>query len=68
VAERWLHRRIDEDAQLQGWSRGRTERVSSGFYTSQAMELVRAAAPGRPKQGPALSEGRSQYSASGVSS
>ncbi len=28
--------------------------------------LSRAAAPGRPKQGPALSEGRSPYSASGV--
>jgi hypothetical protein len=28
----------------------------------------RAAAPGRPKQGPALSEGRSLYSASGVQS
>jgi hypothetical protein len=28
----------------------------------------RAAAPGRPKQGPTLSEGRSPYSASGVSS
>ncbi len=27
---------------------------------------TRAAAPGRPKQGPALSEGRSTYSASGV--
>ena len=27
---------------------------------------MRAAAPGRPKQGPTLSEGRSQYSASGV--
>jgi hypothetical protein len=26
----------------------------------------RAAAPGRPKQGPTLSEGRSPYSASGV--
>lgn len=41
VAERWLHSRIDEDARLQGWSRGRTERVSSGFYTSQALELVK---------------------------
>jgi hypothetical protein len=30
--------------------------------------LFRAAAPGRPKQGPTLSEGRSPYSASGVSS
>ncbi len=29
---------------------------------------MRAAAPGRPKQGPTLSEGRSPYSASGVSS
>jgi len=29
---------------------------------------MRAAAPGRPKQGPALSEGRSTYSANGVSS
>ncbi len=28
--------------------------------------LMRAAAPGRPKQGPTLSEGRSPYSASGV--
>jgi hypothetical protein len=27
---------------------------------------TRAAAPGRPKQGPTLSEGRSPYSASGV--
>jgi hypothetical protein len=27
---------------------------------------TRAAAPGRPKQGPTLSEGRSLYSASGV--
>jgi hypothetical protein len=27
----------------------------------------RAAAPGRPKQGPTLPEGRSRYSASGVS-
>jgi hypothetical protein len=27
---------------------------------------IRAAAPGRPKQGPTLSEGRSTYTASGV--
>jgi len=27
---------------------------------------ARAAAPGRPKQGPTLSEGRSRYSAIGV--
>lgn len=30
--------------------------------------MNRAAAPGRPKQGPSLSEDRSPYSASGVSS
>ena len=42
IAERWLHRHIDADAQLQGWSRGRTERISSGFYTSQALELVKS--------------------------
>ena len=30
--------------------------------------MRRAAAPGRPKQGPTLSEGRSPYSASGVQS
>jgi magnesium-protoporphyrin O-methyltransferase len=42
VAERWLHRRIDEDAQLTSWMRGRTQRISSGFYTSQALELVKA--------------------------
>ena len=41
VAERWLYRRIDEDARMQDWMRGRTQRISSGFYTSQALELVR---------------------------
>jgi hypothetical protein len=30
--------------------------------------MTRAAAPGRPKQGPTVSEGRSSYSTSGVSS
>ena len=41
VAERWLHRRIEEDARMKDWTRGRTQRISSGFYTSQALELVR---------------------------
>jgi magnesium-protoporphyrin O-methyltransferase len=36
-----LHRRIGEDTQLQNWSCARTERISSGFYTSQALELVK---------------------------
>jgi hypothetical protein len=30
-----------------------------------SLEAQRAAAPGRPKQGPTLSEGRSTYSSSG---
>ncbi|CAN5377216.1 magnesium protoporphyrin IX methyltransferase [soil metagenome] len=41
VAERSLHRRIDGDADLQGWHIGRTQRIASGFYTSQALELVK---------------------------
>lgn len=41
VPERWLHRRIDEDAQMTSWKRGRTQRISSGFYTSQALELLK---------------------------
>lgn len=41
VAERKLHQRIDSDPRMQGWSRGRTQRISSGFYTSQALELLR---------------------------
>lgn len=41
VAPHWLHRQLDEAAPLSAWTRARTERVSSGFYTSQALELVR---------------------------
>ena len=42
VAEAKLRRRIGESAALASWSVGRTTRIASGFYTSQAMELVRA--------------------------
>lgn len=42
VAEHTLHRLITEHLDLQGWSRGRTQRIASGFYTSQALELVRS--------------------------
>lgn len=38
VAEDELRERL---AHLGGWSIGRTQRISSGFYTSQALELVR---------------------------
>jgi magnesium-protoporphyrin O-methyltransferase len=41
VAQSALYRMLAADASLQGWQRGRTERISSGFYTSQALELVR---------------------------
>jgi hypothetical protein len=29
---------VADYAVLQGWNKGRTERISSGFYTSQAIE------------------------------
>ena len=38
VSEAQLRRQL---ARLPNWRVGRTERISSGFYTSQAMELVR---------------------------
>ncbi|AOL95598.1 magnesium protoporphyrin IX methyltransferase [Porphyrobacter sp. LM 6] len=38
VAEDDLRARL---SRLSGWSIGRTERIASGFYTSQALELVR---------------------------
>jgi len=41
VAEPSLHKRIAEHPSVQDWRPGRTQRVASGFYTSQALELVR---------------------------
>lgn len=41
VAERNLQRRLDVHPRLQAWEARRSQRVASGFYTSQAMELVR---------------------------
>jgi magnesium-protoporphyrin O-methyltransferase len=41
VADAELTRQIAREARLSDWSAGRTERVASGFYTSQAMELRR---------------------------
>ncbi|MGL4241689.1 MAG: magnesium protoporphyrin IX methyltransferase [Beijerinckiaceae bacterium] len=41
IAERDLRRRIAMEPSLRLWSIGRTERISRGFYISQAMELVR---------------------------
>ncbi len=42
VAPRVLAKRLAEAVAPLGWHVGRTERVSHGFYTSQAMELVRS--------------------------
>jgi len=42
VREAKLRRLIGEHADLTAWRVGRTQRVASGFYTSQAMELVRS--------------------------
>ena len=39
VAPRTISRLIENEPGLQSWSIGRTERIASGFYTSQAMEL-----------------------------
>jgi magnesium-protoporphyrin O-methyltransferase len=41
VAEEHLWRLAAADAQLMHWKPGRSQRVSGGFYTSQALELKR---------------------------
>jgi magnesium-protoporphyrin O-methyltransferase len=41
VAERTLRRMLATDDGLALWANGRSQRVKSGFYTSQAMELLR---------------------------
>jgi len=37
-----ITRLLRDDAALSAWRAARTERIASGFYTSQALELVRA--------------------------
>lgn len=39
AAEAALRRKIDAAPTLTGWTAARTKKISSGFYTSQAMEL-----------------------------
>ena len=41
VEEDRLRRAIEAEPALADWRVGRTARISSGFYKSQAMELVR---------------------------
>ena len=42
LGERGLRQAIDGAPALAGWTTQRTQRISSGFYTSQALELVRS--------------------------
>ncbi|MBK1661441.1 magnesium protoporphyrin IX methyltransferase [Paracraurococcus ruber] len=42
VAEHRLRRRIEAEPALRGWRTARTQRIARGFYTSQALEVVRA--------------------------
>jgi len=41
LTERALRRRLAAEPALAAWRVGRTQRIVSGFYTSQAMELVK---------------------------
>ncbi|MFZ5558088.1 MAG: magnesium protoporphyrin IX methyltransferase [Pseudomonadota bacterium] len=44
VAERLLRRLLAEEPALRGWQPARTERIASGYYTSQALEVIPAPA------------------------
>jgi magnesium-protoporphyrin O-methyltransferase len=49
VAEARLRHLIGQEQALAAWLGGRTQRIASGFYTSQALELVmKSAADGAP--------------------
>jgi magnesium-protoporphyrin O-methyltransferase len=41
VSERYLKKLITEHPDLDDWSFGRSRRVTSGFYKSHALELLR---------------------------
>ena len=41
IEELVLRKQLALDARLTGWRVGRTQRITSGFYKSQAMELVK---------------------------
>jgi magnesium-protoporphyrin O-methyltransferase len=41
VSQSEIRRLIEREPQLRGWRIGRTRRVKSGFYKSQALELTR---------------------------
>jgi magnesium-protoporphyrin O-methyltransferase len=41
IAEARLRRAFGEEPALAGWAAGRTRRITTGFYISQALELTR---------------------------
>ncbi len=41
IAEKAMRARLQDDPRFDGWEIGRTERITKGFYTSQALELRR---------------------------
>ena len=41
ISERTLRKHLGREPSLQQWRVGRTQRIASGFYKSQAMELVK---------------------------
>jgi magnesium-protoporphyrin O-methyltransferase len=42
LAERTIARSLAADMRLAAWRQARTQRIATGFYTSQALELVRS--------------------------
>ncbi|MGF1508073.1 MAG: magnesium protoporphyrin IX methyltransferase [Myxococcota bacterium] len=42
VSERTLRRRLRRETRLHGWTAGETTLIKSGFYTSQALRMVRS--------------------------
>ncbi|MEY4083049.1 MAG: Mg-protoporphyrin methyl transferase BchM [Pseudomonadota bacterium] len=42
MSETWLRQAIEQAPALQDWKIGRVQRISKGFYTSTAMELIRS--------------------------
>jgi magnesium-protoporphyrin O-methyltransferase len=42
VGEVAIWRRLTDAPEMSAWRFGRTKRITSGFYKSQAMEFVRA--------------------------
>jgi len=42
ISEQAISRLLGGEPKLRGWKTGRSRRVQNGFYTSQALELVRS--------------------------